>query len=340
VSTASERNKFDDIIARHGLGVTGVVPELPEAAHWAHTVGFHAAGLPELILFGEDAGVASHVLSEVGHDLRTGTAEPRPGTEIPGMLGPEADLPVRLGEVRPEWADRFAPLAGWYHRVAPDEVPFLQVVVPDLAGRFADDPGYDDWSVELQPDLSRPRRPWLGPLVPRHDRRDGPPVEALAPVPILSSVDPEDRDELVPVRRDDDGRWVVSRPAVLASTVTVGTVLDLPPDVVPTGPRDGLDVLPAAEVAERGWWRSLHFRITDACGAHGGDLRDTVRATLAGFEPDVAVSFGRASVHVDTNPALARRLRLALRPLVRDGHLREIEPYDRATCHAGCDCYG
>lgn len=337
MSTSGLRAELREIIARSGYAVTGVVSDLPEAAHWLYTIGNPPRGLPELIVFGEETSVAGHLLNDINDRLRAGSVLARPGVTIPAILGAERDLPVRLGAVLPEWAERYGPRAGWYHRVPGETVRFLQVIVPDLEGRFPEHPDYDAWSIELQPDLSRPLRPWLGPLVPWHDPGDGPPIDALVRVPILTSVEPEDRDELVPVRRDADGRWVVARPAVLASTVTVGTVLALDPDVVPTDRLGDLDVLPAAEVAEQGWWISLHLRVTGAAGSWD-EMEERVRDVLAPFEPDVAVTFGRCSVHVDVNPALATRVRLKLRPLVRDGAVAEIEPYHRATCSLFCDC--
>lgn len=322
-------------IADHGVVVQGVTEDIPGEGSFAYTIGNHRRGVPELIAFGLDPRVAYDLLTDLSRLTLLGEIRAEAGREVPGRLGPTGALPVRFGEVAPRWARHHA-IGVYLHHPDddPETIRVLQVVLPDAAGRFWDQPRFDLHMDQHQPDLSRPEWPWRASFEPLHLVRE---VAAtgtahwpmLVSVPIIDTGREEGRCEAVPAVWLDGDRALIQRPPVLADWVTVGTVVEA-------------DGEPEAETRIGPAHRYRHVvresPYVHAAWSHRAepeDPDDPVLATLADIEDDlqVVLSVTLASVHAAATRASSEALRLRMRRLVRDGLARELVPYhspDRA----------
>lgn len=314
--------------ARHRVAVQVVVPALPGDATFAYTVGNHGRGLPELVVFGQHPAVAGEVLRGVTDRL---LAEPAPGAgdEVAGVL---AGMPVRLRAVVPHWAREYALAAFDHYRVdEPAAIPCLQVVVPDLAGRFQGEPGYDRSLDQAQPDLSRDEDPWRAPFRLAQDtcgvyEAD---VAVLLPIILAGTVTP--RLEAVPALVAGRDRARLVRPPVLADWVGSDAVVETGEPVGDT----------EAPLPTRRYRRVLREspHCTRVWRHHAGDqaavidLVDTV-AGIVDLGVRTAVTSG--SVHVAVPASLAGRVDADMRRLVRDGVASEVGPYHRGICVPPC----
>ena len=144
---------------------------------WTYTVGLAQIGQPELVLMGLEPVPAHFAISWVANEGRAGRPVP---LDQPFLLD---GVGVKVLDVPDEWVlgDR-SRMAAWFaHFGAADSsrpLPEIrQVVWPDAAGRFPDDPRCAEWVVREQPllrdaPLHYPKR-MAGPSA-RHHRRSRP----------------------------------------------------------------------------------------------------------------------------------------------------------------------
>lgn len=129
-------------VAARGWVVVAVAPEASREERHHHTVGLTAQGLPEVVVHGLPFEVGGAVLDEVARRMLTGEAEV--GARLPGVLeGVDVVLVPTRRLLSPLTA-----LTDAYGRV-----PVLQLVTPDLDGRFPWEPGFD--TTFAQPELWR-----------------------------------------------------------------------------------------------------------------------------------------------------------------------------------------
>lgn len=121
---------------------------------FAYTIGMYNDGSPELIVMGQDYQTCGYILNTVAAAIRDGRLDPISGNELLGVLGVNAEMGIRLGEVCDEQAEKHGIQAFEYHQTL--DVPFLQVVLPDLEGRWPDDPEVSQTFLKCQLDLSQP----------------------------------------------------------------------------------------------------------------------------------------------------------------------------------------
>jgi hypothetical protein len=127
---------------------------------WTYTIGLWTSlGHPELSMFGVDQTQAALLLNLMGERVLRGEHF-EPGRAYGRVL---AEQDVRVSGVRPEWyAPYFGMAIDWYL----DEFPMLQVVLPDRAGRFPDDPRSE---LRRGQPLLDSADPWPDPVL--HDDR-------------------------------------------------------------------------------------------------------------------------------------------------------------------------
>jgi hypothetical protein len=129
-------NKIQDSIKEHiastGLSVMGVSAD----PTFSYTIGLLERYGYELIVVGLRAQYAQIIFNEIAHEwLPKGPL----AVNVP-VLG-LASMPTMFRMCSPELVKDYGVQAFVYHQR--DSVPFLQMVLPDRAGRFPHDPDYD-----------------------------------------------------------------------------------------------------------------------------------------------------------------------------------------------------
>ena len=136
------------LIAQHGMAVNPVMGNPP----FAYSVGQHAKGLPELIVFGIPPAFAAPLLYQMAAHLEAEHAAGR--TVGPGNVDLEGyQLPTALIEVPVEAARQYATVADEFSE---GQATYLQAVWPDRAGLFPWQPGFDTNYSAQQPIIGTP----------------------------------------------------------------------------------------------------------------------------------------------------------------------------------------
>jgi hypothetical protein len=335
---------IDAVIDEHGWALQGVFGDGPGQPHFTYTVGLFDR-LPELLCVGPCAEISGPTLNALAEKLlaRPELAQLGQRIELPGDAGV---LPViQLGAVDPRWRARYVLRATAYHRT--EDIEVLQVLAPDPDGRFPDDPAIDRHYLSSQPVLADPEQPWR---VPHGEElihllaEDGRRVKHAVLLPIVAGGEPIGREELVPARPSGDDWHLIDQPS-LADWCVAGEVVAADPcDVVIPGAED-VEVVRYQHVVDGSprmvlrW--GARFRADD-------DIEQLERVLARPrFADEVVVGFG-AVPHALTfavPPRLAEPLRIALRPLERDGILvprslfHQAEDPDLVVPHPHCpDC--
>lgn len=330
--------RIDDMIHAQGIHTQGVLATYPGEAAFCYTVGNHRYHLPELIVFGAELGAAAGILRDVAMLIRRGEVSSDAGTRIEGgAIGYPSPLAVRLGDVGPVWARRYGRVAfGYYGLDDPGAIPFRQVLLSDVYGRFWDeDGGHDPGMEQVQPDLSRERFAWRRPFVPFKDFVDPPECDVYALVPIIEGGEDCGRWEAVPANLVDDRIVRVERPPVMADWVTTGALLHVGSVSVGILPH-----LPAGRAYVRLERESPQVHSVWRLHAHDKDeypdLIDRLRVELD--LPGVTSMTTHETIHVASPPREVPKVRSRMRRLVRDGLAEEWDPYHHGAlrCHPDC----
>ena len=326
-------------LERHRFGVPVILPTREQQPPFAYSVGLSLHGLPELIVVGlaEPGGA---LIQRLGRAAFDGAVDLRAGAVLAAAAG--FGSPCRLDPVRAEWVDRY-PLM--LQSLAVDHVEVLQVVVPDLGGRWPEDPLSDPGMALLQGLLARPQ-PFRLPVrraaeADRYHRRTAAGTSVL--IPVIEGADRwNGQHELVHARHAADGGLELTQPPCLADWVPAGARVALGP------PPEGVDVSSAgcagavAQVVDDAGMHSLAFQ--HRVSRHRDRSRvEAAFDQLASRPPPgrAVLSTTTSSWHVCTTDPHAVRARL--RPLIRDGLLVEqpllssvedlIGPCNHPRCH-------
>jgi hypothetical protein len=147
VSTLQDRtdayNRLaDETIARYGWMIQSVFPVDPGGVGFSYTVGLAGKGLPEFIVFGWDQGLAQSVLNHLA--LRAIGGEPfAADRELVGVLEGHTLRTYQVGD-----SSEHLTMSNARYRRGGDPVAALQLVWPDMAGRWPGDP---DCNITWQP---------------------------------------------------------------------------------------------------------------------------------------------------------------------------------------------
>jgi hypothetical protein len=308
---------FDAIIDEHGWALQAVLDDGPGAPSFTYTIGLFDR-LPELLCVGPSPGVAGSTLNALARHLQAHPDLARPGQRIQLPASEPALSTVELGAVAPCWLDLYVRQAIAHHER--DDLEVLQVLAPDEDGRFPADPSVDRRSLLSQPVLADDERPWRLPHGIQTLELLAGRVRHAVLVPIVDGGSRLGREELVPAIPCGAGWQLIDQPS-LADWCTAGDeVVAVPTDEAVPG-TDDIEVLrlervmqPSARMALR--WTTCFHSDDDVEELFG--ILERPR-----FRDDATVGLGAAphAVTFAVPPRLAEPLRIALRPLERDGLL-------------------
>ncbi|WP_009965711.1 DUF4262 domain-containing protein [Verrucomicrobium spinosum] len=136
-------------IKRHGWHLMHIGPEgdLPQ---FAFSIGFYYQFLqPEVLVMGLGVEKSANLLNHIGETLLSGKVL-SPGRDAEYMAGyPVEFRPVHIAHYREHLG-----YAIWFYRSLPQAFPAMQCLLPDKAGKFPGDEGYDIRYDALQKNLS------------------------------------------------------------------------------------------------------------------------------------------------------------------------------------------
>ena len=145
------RLHLEEVISRLGMAVQPVRPSAT-TPDFAYSVGQHAKGLPELIVFGIPPHPAAGLLYQLAAHIEAEHAAGR--TVGPGLVELEGfNMPTALIEVSADAASDYATQA---HDRSNGQAKFLQAVWPDRAGRYPWQAGFDERYRPAQPIIGTP----------------------------------------------------------------------------------------------------------------------------------------------------------------------------------------
>jgi hypothetical protein len=341
-----------DRMEERGYYLQAVVESGPFTEPYVYTAGLQRLPdpHPEVITFACCLDCGAGAVREAFERVAAGVVL-RPGEVVP--LG---GSPVRVEAVLPEWVDAYGCLAD--DILEQEEVPMVQLVLPDERGRWPDEQEADPSPLAHQPLLSRDPA-WLLPIshdeeggdlfvdaLPARGIRGGDELGAelldrgtiasrllrtlllgapgsfgapLLAVPVLRPGGREGRFELVPVEPLGRDRARIVGVPWAADHVAVG-------DEVEVRPLDGLPGCGAA-VGQMGTLLIGGARATRAYDLQAPEHRDPDGTGAAGEvlwdwhgRAGTSLSTTWATLHVNTEDPDG--FDAAVRPLVRDGLLR------------------
>ena len=125
----------ESVIAASGWMIRGVVGSAP----FSYSIGLHSQGLPELILFGMSHENGMYLLHDVVDSLLSAR---KAGTEFRGkQIMEHWELPLFMLPVTQEQVKDYAVAA--IDRSG-GKATYIQVVLPDAAGVFSWEPGFNE----------------------------------------------------------------------------------------------------------------------------------------------------------------------------------------------------
>lgn len=140
-----------DLVDEHGWAVTVVFGGEDDQGgltpSFSYTVGLSAKGLPDLLIFGLPEQSAHPILNAIVRKAFDGQIALRDGQ----VVREAANLPLKLRVIEP--AEKGLETALGARRFAAEnghEAQILQVLWPDLAGTFPDEPGCDAQMTWMQ----------------------------------------------------------------------------------------------------------------------------------------------------------------------------------------------
>lgn len=142
------RSRVEASIASHGHAVIGIAGDAGNPFH-SYTVGLSDVGWPELVVVGLEEGQARTVINSVVASLRS--RERRP---VAGMVLDDAvNVPLALHAVDPLRGPTWTRVAADHHArsgFATTGYAVLQILWPDVDGRFPTDGRYDGHNLPKQ----------------------------------------------------------------------------------------------------------------------------------------------------------------------------------------------
>lgn len=327
---------IDATIAEHGVFIQGVITAHPYDPPFTYTVGRHLRGRPELILFGPPPGPAAQVLNELARDRRPSEVTAGADVTLRCMDGHR----VRLCPARPEWIADYGLVAFDHAAARPDQVPFLQVVLPRRDGSL---PGDGGPRCECCPDLSHSLRPYPRPfdtaqLFRSHasrPRRPAGSVEVCVPVRI-DDMEIGRLERLVAQDRGD-GTVQLLQPPVLADWTTAGAILAVDDIRDVGGDHVARTELRASPSVHLTWSWSARGQLADPATTERVDAAVRRITSLPGVEATLDPRW----LAVAATSASSHKVRSVMRRLARDGVAQEADPLHRSptVCsHPQCGC--
>jgi len=159
MSKEKTRLHLEKAISNLGMAVQPVLPT-EQTPPFAYSVGQHAKGLPELIVFGLHPQVATGMLYALAAYMEGEHDAGRPVG--PGTIHLEGLMCAALVDVPVEIASQYATFA---HERGQGAATFLQPVWPDRDGKYPWQSGYDPVALKVQPVIGNPPEHPVGTLL-------------------------------------------------------------------------------------------------------------------------------------------------------------------------------
>lgn len=309
---------------RTGAYVQGVVPDRPHDPTYAYTAGLSIGQQrhPELIAFSCCVRCVGFVIGGVRRHV-----EAHGPVEVGDTVELEPDAVVRIEPVLPVWAAYHATFAPVLLDCDPMEVPMLQVVTTDGAGRWPEDPLVNPVLLEDQPLLGSDI-PWLTPVAhqPHEDLFFEPATEEHVPlaVPIIDAKGYQGRFELLRAEPEGPGRVRIVDVPWYADHVTAGALVETrPADDIPGAPADCVQLGP---VVEEGW----AARVFALPPQEVADASSQSVKPLFGLHRDQRHRLSTTEQTLHANTSDPEGFDADIRRFVRDGLLRPIPLYSES----------
>jgi len=146
----SEQRIVDDI-ARHGWHVLGVLASADKPP-FAYSIGMMPTlAHPEIVVFGLDHRLCATIINTMGKEIRQGRSFREPGL-YEGLI---EHFACKIRPVAQASHANHLGYAMWHHRHIKQACPLeaVQLLWPDKAGLFPDEPGCNRGIIALQPVL-------------------------------------------------------------------------------------------------------------------------------------------------------------------------------------------
>ena len=144
-------------IDEFGWDVMSVAPGVGEKGDlWSYSTGlYYHFQHPEIIVFNETTDLRLSIINTLGQRVKAGEAF-EPGKGYPDIIGGNYDVQFR--PVHPSHYWDWVNFACWFYDNDENSFPLLQCFYPDMAGKFPWEPGCEQWAVDAQRLLDKPKK--------------------------------------------------------------------------------------------------------------------------------------------------------------------------------------
>jgi Domain of unknown function (DUF4262) len=146
---------FLRIIDEYGWHVMSVAPRVGEEGDlWSYSTGlYYHFRHPEIIVFNEKTDLRVSMINGIGDRIKAGEKF-EPGKSYSEIIG---NHDVQFRPVHPSHYWDWVNFACWFYDNDPTSFPLLQCVYPDIVGKFPWEPGCEQWAIDRQPLLDKPK---------------------------------------------------------------------------------------------------------------------------------------------------------------------------------------
>jgi len=142
-------------IDKYGWQVMSVAPRIGEDGElWSYSTGlFYHFQHPEILIFNEPTDLRFSMINAIGKRAKEGEKF-EPGVGYADIID---KYYVQFRPVHPTHYWDWVNFACWFYDNDPNTFPLLQCFYPDMAGKFPWEAGCEQWAIEAQPLLDRPK---------------------------------------------------------------------------------------------------------------------------------------------------------------------------------------
>jgi hypothetical protein len=147
--------KFLRIIDEFGWHVMSVAPRVgDEGDLWSYSTGlYYHYKHPEIIVFNQSIDLQHSMINSIGDRVKAGERF-EPGKGYSEIIG---NFDVQFRPVHSTHYWDWVNFACWFYDNDPTSFPLLQCFWPDMAGRFPWQPGCEQWAIDNQALLDKPK---------------------------------------------------------------------------------------------------------------------------------------------------------------------------------------
>jgi Domain of unknown function (DUF4262) len=149
-----ERN-FLRIIDKYGWHVMKVAPLVGEEGDlWAYSTGlYYKFKHPEIIVFNQDGDLMHSMINIIGRRVREGEKF-APGRGYADIID---NFDCQFRPVDISHYKEYVGWSIWFYDYDLASFPMLECFWPDMAGKFPWEPGCEQWAIDNQPQLDKPK---------------------------------------------------------------------------------------------------------------------------------------------------------------------------------------